>query len=254
MVGRHPQKSLNGKKISTYVLYIFGEMSLLVIGILVALQIDNWNEQRKESILEAQYYCRLYESSLQDKVQIDQLQSEMNDRLVASIDMLAGLQAEIPERHYVASKMLAAIRLSGTDFHPDTSAFEDIKSSGNLNLLKDTEIKDKISKYYIDVTAIAINHSRNANFMIDTFFEQENYTGSGWLNLKFMKAALVGSDVDIENLVNRYPLTEKIVDTLINDALVYVAINGRGTAHIQDILNHVKYITQVLDVKCDDEI
>ena len=254
MIGRYAQKSLTGKKISTYVQHAFGEMMLLVIGILVALQIDNWNEQRKESILEAQYYCRLYESSLQDKIQVDQLQTEMNDRLMASIHMLAGLQAEIPDRHYVASKMLAAIRLSGTDFHPDTSAFEDVKSSGNLNLLKDTEIKDKISKYYIDVTAIATNHSRNANFMIDTFFDQENYTGAGWLNLEFMKTTLDGSDVDIENLVNRYPLTEKIVDKLINDALVYVAINGRGAAHIQDILNHVKYITKVLDVRCDDEI
>ena len=150
--------------------------------------------------------------------------------------------------------MLVAIRLSGSKFHPDTSAFEDIKSSGNLNLLKDTEIKDKISIYYVNVTAIAANHSANAGFMIDTFFDQENYIGAGWLNLEFMKTTLDGSDVDIEDLVNRYPLTEKIVKTLINDALVYVAINARGAAHMQDILNHVKYITQVLEAKCDDEI
>ena len=252
--GKYAQKSLTEKKASTYVLYVFGETMLLVIGILVALQIDNWNENRKESILEAQYYCRLYESSLQDRIQIDQLQAEMNDRLMASKDMLVGLQIEIPDRHYIASKMLAAISLAGSDFHPDTSAFEDIKSSGNINLLKDTEIKDKISKYYIDVTAIAANHTANANFLTDTFFGQENYIGVGWLSIEFMKTTLEGSGVDIENLESRNPLTEKIVNALMNDALAYVAVNARGAVHIQNILNHVKRITQELEAKCSDVI
>ncbi len=35
-----------------YLLYAIGEIILVVIGILIALQINNWNEDRKESIME----------------------------------------------------------------------------------------------------------------------------------------------------------------------------------------------------------
>ena len=40
------------EKLSKYLLYAFGEIVLVVIGILMALQINNANEIRKEKILE----------------------------------------------------------------------------------------------------------------------------------------------------------------------------------------------------------
>ena len=41
------QKLLSDKSYGVYVLYASGEVALVVIGILLALQIDNWNEERK---------------------------------------------------------------------------------------------------------------------------------------------------------------------------------------------------------------
>jgi hypothetical protein len=254
MLGKRAREFLNGNKVGSYLPYAFGEIALLVVGILVALQIDNWNERRKESILEAEYYCRLYESALQDRTQINRLQTEMQTRLSASIDMMAELQDEDPDRDYVASKMLAAIRLSGTAFHPDTSAFDDIKSSGNINVLLDTEVKDQTSNYYSNVIAISTNHSANSDQMIATFFDHADSIGAGYLNLEFLKTTLDGSAVDIESLVKQHPLTEEIADQLMNDALFYVAINARGSDHIQSILNHIIDITRVLETKCDDTI
>jgi hypothetical protein len=254
MLGKRAWEFLTGNKVGSYLPYAFGEIALLVVGILVALQIDNWNERRKESILEAEYYCRLYESALQDRIQINRLQTESQNRLSASIDMMAELQDEDPDRDYVASKMLAAIRLSGTAFHPDTSAFDDIKSSGNINVLQDTEVKDQVSKYYTNVIAISTNHTANTEQMITAFFDQADGIGAGWLNLEIMKNTFEGSAVDIERLVKKYPLTEEIAFKLMNDAIIYVAINARGADHLQSILNHIIDITRVLEMKCDDTI
>jgi hypothetical protein len=254
MLGKRAREFLAGNKVGSYLPYAFGDIVLLIVGILVALQIDNWNERRKESILEAQYYCRLYESALQDRIQINRLQTEMQSRLSASIDMMAELQDEDPDRSSVANKMLAAIRLSGEIFHPDTSAFEDIKSSGNLNVLEDTEVKDQTSKYYSNVIAISMNHSANSDHMLARFFDHADSIGAGWLNLEFLKTTLDGTAVDIESLVKQYPLTEEIAVQLMNDALVYVAINARGADHVQSILNHIIDITRVLETKCDDTI
>ena len=45
-------KLITGKKVKTYLLYAVGEVALVVIGILIALQINNWNEEQKEAELE----------------------------------------------------------------------------------------------------------------------------------------------------------------------------------------------------------
>ncbi len=45
---------LTENKFSKYLIYAFGEIVLVVIGILIALQINNWNENRKESNKEDQ--------------------------------------------------------------------------------------------------------------------------------------------------------------------------------------------------------
>ena len=46
------QNLLSEGKTGKYLKYAFGEIVLVVIGILIALQINNWNEQRKERIQE----------------------------------------------------------------------------------------------------------------------------------------------------------------------------------------------------------
>ena len=45
---RHIRKKLmEQNKISSYLFYAIGEIALVMIGILLALQVNNWNEQRK---------------------------------------------------------------------------------------------------------------------------------------------------------------------------------------------------------------
>ena len=46
------QKMLTENKFSKYLLYAIGEIILVVIGILIALQINNWNEDKKNRELE----------------------------------------------------------------------------------------------------------------------------------------------------------------------------------------------------------
>ena len=48
-------------KTSKYFKYAIGEIILVVIGILIALQINNWNENRKSQKAKTQYYEQLFE-------------------------------------------------------------------------------------------------------------------------------------------------------------------------------------------------
>jgi len=53
------QKLLNENRFSKYLIYAIGEIILVMIGILLALQVNNWNELRKKEQSEIQLYQKI---------------------------------------------------------------------------------------------------------------------------------------------------------------------------------------------------
>lgn len=94
---------LSENKTSKYLLYALGEILLVVIGILIALQVNNWNQERHQKETEAAYLTQLLEETEADSIffrsrlllfekqstsysQLIQLWSgTLNDSLMASI-------------------------------------------------------------------------------------------------------------------------------------------------------------------------
>ena len=58
---------LSENKFSKYLIYAIGEIILVVIGILIALQINNWNENNKLEVKKQDYYQQLLEDLNKDK-------------------------------------------------------------------------------------------------------------------------------------------------------------------------------------------
>jgi hypothetical protein len=61
------QNLLSEGQTGKYLKYAIGEIILVVIGILIALQLNDWNDSQKQLKLENEYYCRLLEDSKLDK-------------------------------------------------------------------------------------------------------------------------------------------------------------------------------------------
>ncbi|QQY84049.1 hypothetical protein JJL45_11495 [Tamlana sp. s12] len=61
------QKMLTENKFAKYLTYAIGEIVLVVIGILIALWINNWNENRKLDEIRQSYYSKLMEDLEADK-------------------------------------------------------------------------------------------------------------------------------------------------------------------------------------------
>lgn len=64
-------QSIQTERVKNYLAYALGEIALVTIGILLALQINNWNEQKKSNQLRDQYKIQLIENLVADTIDIN---------------------------------------------------------------------------------------------------------------------------------------------------------------------------------------
>ena len=73
---------LTENKFSKYLIYAIGEIVLVVIGILIALSINNWNERKKAKQFENTLFVELQKSIKNDILQLnDVIESKDYERL-----------------------------------------------------------------------------------------------------------------------------------------------------------------------------
>ncbi len=144
------QSLLEGNKFSRYLLYALGEIILVVIGILIALQINNANEDRKSAIQEELYLRRLLTENKEDIRTFTQNIADLNK----GIETIKGLSKALTEPDHSDEQLLLAARnfFQYGSIYPvfssSTSTFDDLSSTGNLKLIRNTELREQIVKHY----------------------------------------------------------------------------------------------------------
>lgn len=145
---------LSENKLSRYLLYAIGEVILVVIGILIAIQINNWNNGRIERTEEKKSYLNIKQQLLDDK-----------NELVKAKD----LNAYLSGIYEYASKIISAQDRTKTDslalftmglsqysiFNRSINIYETLVNSGDLKLLRNSEITSAIQQ--LETTYIFTN-------------------------------------------------------------------------------------------------
>jgi hypothetical protein len=141
------EEILLGSKTRRYLSYAVGELVLVVVGILIALQINNWNEERIEQREIADYAHALIKDLERDLAMIEVIKTEI-DVLINKIDTLA---AYIQHRSIEEYRNIDLYYLMRAPFYRpyawNRTALEQIKSSGALRQMKNQELAEKISAY-----------------------------------------------------------------------------------------------------------
>ena len=92
------QRLLRENRFSKYLIYAIGEIVLVVIGILIALQINNWNEASKERQHETKILLELKNGFLQDIKEIESNIVNYKIAVKASDVVLQHLESNKPYR------------------------------------------------------------------------------------------------------------------------------------------------------------
>ena len=136
---RHIRRSLILKnQMGKYLKYAIGEIILVVIGILIALQINNWNENNKKNQLKQEYINALINDLTKDTIQLQKSITYNKNRLIANTEVLDSISSGYYKnlnKFIIAGRKQNGI-LSTTNTY-NTNSFNLLIAGGNIDMFRD---------------------------------------------------------------------------------------------------------------------
>ena len=149
-----------------------GEILLVVIGILIALQVNNWNQQRIENNMEENYLLLLKEEL---QANIDFIQSFYLDRYDDKMEALETVRQyyrgnyQIQDSLEFANQITYGAIFGSQAIGTESIVFEEIINTGNLKVIRNEELRQGLMKYYGDLEAIRLNLTfYNSGYLSET--------------------------------------------------------------------------------------
>lgn len=144
-LGRIRQKLISENQFRKYVPYAIGEIVLVVIGILIALQIDNWNDLNKKKKEEIEVVNEIKNDLIESRDEVQAVIEKHKIHLDYGIRLVDDIKNNKPESDSLTFLYTRNI----TDFGiiVKTSGFENLKNIG-LNLIESTLLRKNITNLY----------------------------------------------------------------------------------------------------------
>jgi hypothetical protein len=153
-----------------YLRYAIGEIILVVIGILIALQINNWNENRKNKVFEKEILTQIQENLKNDKLALEEIVTNFSKAVKSSEKIL---NSQVSQKTQDSINIWLGAIIQFDRFQPLTNAYEVLKSNG-LDKISNKKLRFLLGRYYDDEAShmikstndieIAFNDHWGANF------------------------------------------------------------------------------------------
>jgi hypothetical protein len=224
------QRLLSENKISKYLIYATGEIALVVIGILIALQLNNWNTDNKASIEEIELLKEMQFNLEKDLKDCIWNVNRNQDLLKSNSIVLQHLEERTP--FHDSLKVHYANLLGTTTQLRNMSAYDNLKSKG-INLIANDSLRQNITTvysaryYYIEMKELEYDNQIQLNQVIpqlngkvlinnilktgypiniEKLYLDNNLKGTLNTNINvklFMINAYKNLEIDIQNLIEQ---------------------------------------------------
>jgi len=186
---RSIRKSLFQKgKTTTYLGYAFGEILLVVIGILFALQINTWNQNRLDRKKEQDYWVRLAEEIKAENNYHIQVRNQFKNKEKQLERVLGVWRMDAPvilDSVQYINDVLASGRINPWYNEPIT--WTQLIATGDLQLLRDQDLVDQLFRYYNGMKIAGYNYTQHP---METTNEARRATPGFFIKEPFEKALL----------------------------------------------------------------
>ena len=143
------QQLLGEGKTGKYIKYAFGEILLVMVGILLALQVNNWNENRKHHNEEKVFLSGIKSDLLKDKEYIYYVLDYIEPKIEAYTALIKLEQQDYNTNKIQIDSLLSTYIFSPQrTFYPVSESFQAAVAGNEINTYKRQEVVQKIIKLY----------------------------------------------------------------------------------------------------------
>ena len=121
---------------------------IVVVGIFVGLQVDQWNQERKERILESQYVLSIKSDLQADVVELDHTIELARQRAQSGRIIITSVNAnriDVDPTEFVWA-VYNSLLLNYPSYTRTT--VDELSSTGNLRIIRDEALKSSLAEYY----------------------------------------------------------------------------------------------------------
>lgn len=209
---RHIRKSLlMENKTGKYLKYAIGEIILVVIGILIALQINNWNLQAKSNQLKGNYLNRLISDIQQDTTNINYVVSEIDKNQTIIKKLTKSISTST--NYTILDSLITNYFRRGwmiLEYISKDNTYIDLSQTGNMNIIKNNVLVDNIIQYYGYVQEIDNFNTVNKNWITPLDLELAKLTSAFELDPSTSELFLHKNRLDaIKNIQSYSELMER---------------------------------------------
>jgi len=151
------QRLLAENRFSEYFVFVIAEFVLLVFGILLALQIDNWNGQRADNKREKEYLANLLEDLRHDTIIFEHRWMARYPKKMMGLEMAKnyamGTLIPADTLAFLRTVSYGGVGSRGRLIGSNTT-YLDLISTGNLRIISNEPIRREIISYYGQMTLI----------------------------------------------------------------------------------------------------
>lgn len=163
------QRLLSKNKFSKYLFYALGEIILVVIGILIALQINNWNEQRKNDN-EVRTLTKSMITDLQSDIDYFELSLIRNDSIFTDFATINAIVLSGDTTKDLKKPVLGLLRYY--TFRPNNATYKSVVSNNFLGKFDNATEKEIIGYYEYSYNRLidnTIGQSKQVDKVYDVF-------------------------------------------------------------------------------------
>lgn len=138
----------SGAPVRKYIKYAVGEIILVVIGILIALQINNWNDERKNHLWEYQFLKDLKNELETNKAQLEEIHSIQTQKGEAFVQTIALVRNADRSNQSKIDSLYSNTQGKNPTFFPTTGVYDSGLASGKIEHVKNIALKYAIMNLY----------------------------------------------------------------------------------------------------------
>lgn len=154
-------------KVSQYLLYAIGEIILVVLGILIALKINNINTNKVNEQLEVNYLSAISDNLGEDIFDLEERLAKDSLHLTAYTQLIQAFSVDSIKSNELALKFIIHNSAVINYFNPQNSVFEEMKSSGKLNLIAGDALRFAILDYYNQSNKVVASQKVNNEYILE---------------------------------------------------------------------------------------